>query len=108
MTTLYTLQLQLQLHSDLGIDIVCDHPLATIDHYTKILTINHTSGWSPGRRSATSRPGAPSRSGPLSSPCRRTPPRRSPTTVGATSRSPPRAAATSRASTPDDPCSGPF
>lgn len=40
MTTLYTLQLQLQLHSDLGIDIVCDHPLATIDHYTKILTIN--------------------------------------------------------------------
>lgn len=40
MSTLYTLQLQLQLRPDLGIDIVCDHPLATIDNFTRILTIS--------------------------------------------------------------------
>lgn len=40
MTTLYVLPLQLRLLPDLGIDIVCDDPLASIDAMTGILTIN--------------------------------------------------------------------
>lgn len=39
MTTLHILTLQLQLRPDLGVDIVCDDPLASLDTLTGILTI---------------------------------------------------------------------
>ncbi len=40
MTTLHILSLQLDLHSDLSLDIVCDDPLATLDDLTRILAID--------------------------------------------------------------------
>ena len=40
MTTLHILSLQLDLHADLSLDIVCDDPLATLDDLTGILTID--------------------------------------------------------------------
>lgn len=40
MTTLHILPLQLILRPDLGIDIVCDDPLASLDALTVILTID--------------------------------------------------------------------
>ncbi len=40
MTTLHILPLQLDLHADLGIAILCDDPLANLDEMTRILTID--------------------------------------------------------------------
>lgn len=40
MTTLHIFSLQLDLHADLGIDIACDDPLASLDGMTRILTID--------------------------------------------------------------------
>jgi hypothetical protein len=40
MTTLHILPLQLELHPNLRLDIVCDDPFATVDAQTGILTID--------------------------------------------------------------------
>ena len=40
MTTLHILPLQLDLHSDISLSILCDDPLATLDEQTGILTID--------------------------------------------------------------------
>ena len=40
MTTLHIIHLQLNLHADFSVEIVCDDPLASIDAKTGILTIN--------------------------------------------------------------------